>query len=418
MADAPKEPKAEAKEQPAPAPKTGFKLDELGPVSTVLVAIGGGLGVLGFVAFFGAAILWVRTDQAGLPGNDAVAIVPKSVLIATGASFLVPALLIALAFTVLVYLVDTIAGWISEIPLENEQRRLARAREAQRLAEHQAQALETTLEVAEKNRDAAEEESAMPMQVEANAENALRSVSAPAVSAKAESVLAKKNTLDLERELKAKKRESVLYKAADTIRTTILIVCTILLFIGGTWLMLDEYSVESSPGRFLVLAGVTTMLITFCVLVRLRTKNFAWFAVAIFIAVGAMIGVLTYYRTVDNPKVEPAALLRTHGPPVFGFYIAQTSDRVYLGSQPRAGESRLDSIPREEVIGLVVGSLQSPTVAEEHAIAFARQLCRRALRREATGKVAGSDHGGKEGEEIASGCTGADLRWLRRYGGG
>src|SRR6476661_1075972 len=95
-----------------PETKPGFRLDELGLAGTVAAAIGGGLGVLGFAAFFGAAILWVRMDEVGLPGNDAVAVVPKPVLISTGASFVVPALLIALAFAVALYLLDALAAWI------------------------------------------------------------------------------------------------------------------------------------------------------------------------------------------------------------------------------------------------------------------------------------------------------------------
>src|SRR5262249_1358285 len=121
---------------------------------------------------------------------------------------------------------------------------------------------------------------------------------------------------------------------------------------------------------------------------------------------------LTYYRTKDDPKIEPAALLRTHGAPVFGFYVAQTSDRVYLGTKPKEGVSRLDSIPREEVVGLVVGDLQSPETAEEHALSFSLQLCRRTHQRPAAGRMIAFDKGGKTAEEISSGCTARDLRRL------
>ncbi|MEA2299616.1 MAG: hypothetical protein QOE44_151, partial [Solirubrobacteraceae bacterium] len=65
-------------------------------VLKVLGAVGTGIGILGFVTFFGGAILWLRAKAAGLPANEAVAVVPKGVLVATGASFLVPAVLLAL----------------------------------------------------------------------------------------------------------------------------------------------------------------------------------------------------------------------------------------------------------------------------------------------------------------------------------
>lgn len=66
------------------------------PLMQVLGFVAAGIGVLGFVTFFGAAILWIRYDQAALPANEAVALVPREVLLTTGASFLVPAVLLAL----------------------------------------------------------------------------------------------------------------------------------------------------------------------------------------------------------------------------------------------------------------------------------------------------------------------------------
>lgn len=81
--------------------------NSLGLPGMVLAAIGGSIGVLSFVAFFGGAILWVRMDEAGLPGSEAVALIPRSVLLATGANFLVPSLLIALGFTAVLYLIET-----------------------------------------------------------------------------------------------------------------------------------------------------------------------------------------------------------------------------------------------------------------------------------------------------------------------
>lgn len=70
----------------------------------VLGVVAAGIGVLGFVTFFGGAILWIRFDQAHLPANEAVALVPREVLLTTGASFLVPALMLALAAVLAVVL--------------------------------------------------------------------------------------------------------------------------------------------------------------------------------------------------------------------------------------------------------------------------------------------------------------------------
>jgi hypothetical protein len=72
---------------------------------TVASAIASGLGVLGFVTFAGGVVLWTRFKQMGLPADHALALVPKSELVVTGAEFLVPAVLLSaliLLFTVLV----------------------------------------------------------------------------------------------------------------------------------------------------------------------------------------------------------------------------------------------------------------------------------------------------------------------------
>ena len=87
-------------------------------VLKVLGAIGTGVGVLGFVAFFGGAVLWLRAEKAHLPANDAVSVIPKSVLVTTGASFLVPAVLIALLAVVLIFAVYIVAN----LPRQNSAR--------------------------------------------------------------------------------------------------------------------------------------------------------------------------------------------------------------------------------------------------------------------------------------------------------
>lgn len=415
---------AGAEKKAAKDSKPGFNLEELGVVGTILAAIGGGLGILGFVAFFGAAILWVRTEEVGLPGNEAVAIVPKSVLISTGASFLVPALLIAVGFTVILYLIDATATWISEgswfadVSVRDLKQRQIDAQRELRKAKREEEILREVANTAARTKSRAESAVALEVEpeiVEAQVEDKYRETVKDQAGAGLRTIEAEQALLEIEAELKEaepKRRDTI-----EFVRALILIGATLVLFITLTLVMLTRYSVHQTPSGRLLLALIAAALITFCVVVRLRTGSFGWFAVAAFVAVGLMIGTLTYYRTVGDPKVEPAALLRTKGPPVYGFYVAQTSDRVYLGTKPREGVIRLDSVPREEIVELVVGDLQRPTVAEERAISFARRLCRQARARKATGKIAGKDGGGKAGEEVAHGCTAADLRHLEAVAG-
>jgi hypothetical protein len=424
MSTGSEEPKNGAKEPPTPAPaaKRSFKLDDLGIVGTILAAVGGGIGVLSFVAFFGAAILWVRMDGAGLPGNEAVAVVPRSVLLSTGATFLVPSLLAALGFTALLYLVESGTIFASTQSLESLEAASQKRREV--IEARRTKATEDAREAdeaAERARDAKE---SVPSPVEENVADA--KLLAEVGRSKDEAIT---RALELQREaakaLDQAELEMIEFTQDDEKQRKVVANVTnkrwrrhlrwglfISLFGVAAGVMFLVFSIGIDPGRFFALAILLVSLSIVCLSILKWTDSFLWFALATFIAVGILSGILTYYRTADNPKVEPAALLRTHGGPVFGFFVAQTSDRIYLGTKPPGGMARLDAIPREEVIALVVGPLQKPTVAEEEAIAFAHRLCLRARERNTTGELVGTDGGGIAGEEVASGCTASDLGHL------
>jgi hypothetical protein len=67
-----------------------------------------GVGLLAFVALFGGAILWDRANQIGLPGTEAVALMPRSALLATGAHFLLGALVLSVIAVTALWLIDTL----------------------------------------------------------------------------------------------------------------------------------------------------------------------------------------------------------------------------------------------------------------------------------------------------------------------
>jgi hypothetical protein len=96
----------------APAAKT--PPDDSGlSIVTVAAATASGIGVLGFVTFAGGVVLWARFRQMGLQADRALSIVPSSELVATGAEFLVPALLTAAVSLLAMLGVDL---WIREWP--------------------------------------------------------------------------------------------------------------------------------------------------------------------------------------------------------------------------------------------------------------------------------------------------------------
>ncbi|MGA2011938.1 MAG: hypothetical protein ABSH51_15640 [Solirubrobacteraceae bacterium] len=83
---------------PPPAPSAGSATDQL---VTLAATLASGVGLLGFVTFAGGVVMWKRFREMGVPADLAVSELPKSLLITTGAEFLVPALLITLVVVVL-----------------------------------------------------------------------------------------------------------------------------------------------------------------------------------------------------------------------------------------------------------------------------------------------------------------------------
>jgi hypothetical protein len=71
-----------------------------------LPAVVSAAGFLGFVAFVGAAIEWVRFSAAGLPADQAVRVIPRQELVTIGAVALVGYTAAALLAVLVVYLVD------------------------------------------------------------------------------------------------------------------------------------------------------------------------------------------------------------------------------------------------------------------------------------------------------------------------
>jgi hypothetical protein len=74
-------------------------------------AILGGIGVLTVAALVGGIVMFIRFETAGIPSEEAVAVLPKSILLAVGASVLVPLGFVLLMSFVLVFAVrNLLAG--------------------------------------------------------------------------------------------------------------------------------------------------------------------------------------------------------------------------------------------------------------------------------------------------------------------
>jgi hypothetical protein len=361
----------------------------------VLTVIGTGIGAIGFVIFFGGFIVWARFNAAGLPANEAVARVPRSDLVATGASFLVPALLAALGAVAL-----AVAGW----DLAIGSRRRAQAREADEdrlgatrlIAGLEAELSQTKREIVrlhakvEELKEAADQAKPQsPERASAQLErdeteielrkyeactHQLEGVDMPAARR------AQLNAAVRKAEVKDQNRvEQAWQVVLGAIPMVIAGGIVIVLGLGG---MTFWYGVLA--------IGVAVATVAMAIVVASMTRHFAWYTLCVFLGVGITIAAATFARTQSNVKVSPVAAL-TGAAPVTGFYVAETSDSIYFGvpeiPQRDAdgdeltfdhGAATLVRVPKASVSGFTVGPLMGEDDAYRRSIELALALCRHA----------------------------------------
>ena len=170
------------------------------------------------------------------------------------------------------------------------------------------------------------------------------------------------------------------------------------------------------PQQVLLLVLVVIALLTAMnVFVARATDKFALYGIAVFFSVLLFGSALTMARTLDEPKVQPVALLRKGNEiGLCGVYITQTKERVYvgrlrsaispwpdlLGSDERsrsrqrrpAGEHR-----RRTGQGYEIRHRQDPQIARRISLpgcrrADARSPLQRACRRSCSGAEERNDH--------------------------
>jgi hypothetical protein len=117
----------------------------------------------------------------------------------------------------------------------------------------------------------------------------------------------------------------------------------------------------------------------------LSKKRFVWYGLAVFISVPLFGTVMMMARNIDDPQVQPLALIRnTDGPneSIQGLYVTETNDRVYFANvategcekelEPNSG--RLLWVPKDEVVAMSIGPLQSVDDAGKAALEMAYAL--------------------------------------------
>jgi hypothetical protein len=128
----------------------------------------------------------------------------------------------------------------------------------------------------------------------------------------------------------------------------------------------------------LMLLGVVVVLTAMNVFVARATDKFAWYGISVFFSVLMFGAALTIARTLDEPKVQPVALVRKGDDVgICGVFITQTSERVYVGRLPVPGyrPGLIFWVPTSDVDLVSVGQPERINAKfSELAVVMLRQL--------------------------------------------
>jgi hypothetical protein len=132
------------------------------------------------------------------------------------------------------------------------------------------------------------------------------------------------------------------------------------LIAGEIFVLLHVIDLEILP-RGAIVVGLSALAAVAVWMTARRTVGYRPIGWAVFAAFAIVGGALAFARTTGTPKMEPAAALLKSGEGISGFFVAESSDRLYLapltsGGQASLGEdvSGLYEIPRDEVTRLAI----------------------------------------------------------------
>jgi outer membrane protein OmpA-like peptidoglycan-associated protein len=152
--------------------------------------------------------------------------------------------------------------------------------------------------------------------------------------------------------------------------------------VAGPSLLVDKWWLAASLGST-VLLGIGLWRIAS--LTSRGVPRFMWFGLAVFISV-PLFGTLTAMaRNLEDPQVQPMALIRnTDGPDeaIQGLYVTEADDRIYFATvategcsdQLAAHSGRLLWVPKSEVVAMSIGPSQDIEAAANTALEMAYTL--------------------------------------------
>jgi hypothetical protein len=391
-----------------------------GSLTTILTGLATGVGLLAWITFLGGAIIWIRAEKASLPASEVVAVTPKPVLLSLGAEFAALAAALGAIAVLAIFFRGAVLKWRGKLTgdaAEEKVRGLAeqiqQCRQSARDADQVVIQLDSLILRRREQNDVAGIES----------DEAMRAIYVSRANE------ARSKAAELEGE------QATARTTAEQITTRERHLATWALggFLIGVLVFFAIFWPMTVPDTaILIVVAIGLIGLSFVVLASERP---VWFGVAVFVAVTIYTGVETYLRTSDTPTVEPAAALRTNAGPLCGFFVAETSDFLYLGTYARpvavssaapspnfAGgctgppkgtgvnvrteglPPRLITVPKAEITDLAIGHLVrlDDGSAATRSAAMALDLC---LRRNTESKKAKS--------QDENGCSHRELRRLR-----
>jgi hypothetical protein len=136
---------------------------------------------------------------------------------------------------------------------------------------------------------------------------------------------------------------------------------------------------------------------------RATDRGFRWYGLAVFLAVAVFGAVASTMRAADNLKIQAAAvLLKDENQPICGVFVAETSDRFYLGRLDpdrarRTGRtSYLFWVAKSDLVDWAVTPLQSKGSAVHALPALSAELVRDRHQRLTTTRTATTTGGGRK----------------------
>lgn len=134
---------------------------------------------------------------------------------------------------------------------------------------------------------------------------------------------------------------------------------------------------------------------------RLSAGRFLWYGLAVLISVPLFGTVALASRNLDDPQVQPMAMIRDGDGPaeaLQGLYVTENNDRVYFANVATQGcgkevvgdSGRLLWVPNDEVVAISIGPLQDVDKAARASLEMAQALTP-ALEASAAGRVEGEE---------------------------